>query len=216
MPSVSRQKSSPSASGVRKVASVGVNCGRRLVKNTAIFALPRFETIPWRNAARGAQARGCCRDRRRRFPPDRAPQAAGAEPEEVGGAERLQREIERLRRDEDRGEAERGRDRPGREPAGDAAGGCDPGPPATAERVPDRERGVLARNDDHERRDGEEREHVASTRPACTPRRGASRSRCRCARSPRRTARAPSRAASPSGGRRPGRAPTSCSSGSRS
>ena len=65
-----------------------------------------------------------------------------------------------LRRDPTRDEqsrqpAARG-DRPQGLAAGDTGCGRDAGAPAACERVPDRQRGVLTRRDDHDERDAEE------------------------------------------------------------
>src|SRR5918996_1006667 len=56
--SVIVQKSSPSASmAANEAPPSGANCGRRLVKKTAIFGFPRLLSTPWRNAVAGARVR---------------------------------------------------------------------------------------------------------------------------------------------------------------
>ena len=100
--SVMAQKRSPRPSSAENEASpAGVNCGRRLVKKTAIFGLPRLLRTPCRNAAPGAKSMAG-RRRRPRAPPSRRPRSAvhdrlDAEPHEIRGPREPERREGRAR-----------------------------------------------------------------------------------------------------------------------
>ena len=143
-----------------KLAAAGANCGRKLVKKTAIFGFERLLSKPWRTPAAASAGRpGPVQARAAR--PDHASRSAwNAEPGQVERPHELQRGERRLRPAEDGRDPDRGRERPGREAEADAERRRERKPAAAEERVPDDERGVRSRHGDHDRRDEHERDEL--------------------------------------------------------
>ena len=87
---------------------------------------------------------------------ERRQQRLGAEVDQVGSADELQRHERRLGGDEQRGEPRTGGECPDRLPARHSERRREPGRPAAEQRVADRERRVLSGRDDHDHRNREE------------------------------------------------------------
>jgi len=85
----------------------------------------------------------------------RRPQRLRAEHDQVGASRDPQREERRLRGNEQRADADPGRDRPGRLPRRDPERRQDSGSPAAEKRVADGQRRVLPGRRDHQGRHGE-------------------------------------------------------------
>ena len=129
------------------------------MKKTAIFGLARLLRRPWRSATTGGT--GCRQARRRpRRLRERVPQRADPEPDEVRGADELERGEGRLRRAQHRDDARARGQRPRRLAERDPGAVATPFLRAAGERVADRERRVLAGRADHRGRDAEEGEEL--------------------------------------------------------
>ena len=131
------------------------------MKKTAIFGLPRLLRRPCRNARGAASGEPAACVDGPGHGADGVAERLEAEVDEVRGAGELERDEDRLGGDEQRRQADARRGRPAGLAGGDACRGRDAGRAAAEQRVPDRQRRVLAGRDDHQDRDPEEGSELA-------------------------------------------------------
>ncbi len=154
-----RRTASPSVTSAANGGCwAGTNCGRKLVKKTAIFGLPRLLMSPCRSEI-GVLEPWPFRCRAAALAPEaaqRVQERSRPEIDEIQAADHPERDERGLRRSQDRGEADARCDRPHDEAGEDTEPRRHPAPPPAAERVPRNERHVRTGNDDQQRRDREE------------------------------------------------------------